>query len=69
MNYLAPLRLAKVSGQPLVLLKVSITLMKHHESKLGRKELTLPHCNPSLKELKQGRNLKAEADAEAMEKG
>lgn len=52
MNYLVPPKLAKVGGQSLVLVQVSITLMKHHENKLGRKELTLLHCNLSLKELK-----------------
>jgi len=50
-----------------VLVRVTIAVMKSHGQKL-----TLPHHHSSLKksgqELKQGRNLEAGADAEAMER-
>jgi hypothetical protein len=57
-----------------VMVRVSITVIKHHiQSELGRKGfswLILLHGSPTLKEarqeLKQGRNLEAGADAEAM---
>ena len=58
----------------LVLIRISIAVMKHHnKSNLGRKvflSLTLPHHSPSLKEAKAGsqdRNLEAGAEAEVIE--
>ena len=54
---------------PFVLVRVSTDIRKYHnQSNLGRNWyiwLMLPHQRKS--ELKQGRNLKAEADVETME--
>ena len=61
-----------------ILLKVSIAVMKHYDQKRVKEEriywLTLPHHTPSHhhrtlgQELKQGRDLEAGTDKEAMEK-
>ena len=61
--------------EQLVSVRVSIAAVKHHDQgKLGRKgfirlhfQITIHHWRKSGQELKQGRNLKAGADAEAME--
>ena len=58
----------------IVLVRVVIATMKRHDNKLEMKEfiwLIRPHWSPLLmesgEELKQGRNLEAGTDAEAME--
>ena len=55
-----------------VVARVTVAMMNHDQSMLGRKGfiwLTPSHHSPALKELKQGGNLEAGADAEVIEGG
>lgn len=65
-----------LASDRLVLVRVSITMTKHHDQKGnwgGKEEIcfTFLYCSPSLgkseQELRQGRDLEAGVDAEAME--